>query len=252
MAGYGNSMAEIRRKQEDEQKAKDAARAARGGKGPADQIVSTGAATSMVLENPEDEDDFKRMGAHAAPGGPVDGAYQITMYRDGFTINDGPLRPTSDPINKKFLDEIARGQCPDELAEAQRAAGAEEDVPVSVTDKRGEDYQPPAAPMTSGAQTRAAQVPAKIENAISGGEGTMTVDAAKPTTKIQIRFHDGSKKAQEFNQDHTVADLKKFCSQITGVTMAVKGGFPPKPLTDDTQTLKDAGLCGAAVTVMPA
>jgi len=251
MAGYGNSMAEMRRKEADEKAAKDLAR---GKKGPAETPVSTGAASSMVLEaKDEDEDDFKKMGAHAAPGGPVDGAYQITMYRDGFTINNGPLRPTSDPINKKFVDEIARGQCPDELAEAQRAAGAEEDVPVSVTDKRGEDYPVPVVSMmASGAQSRAIQVPAKIENAISGGEGTMTVDAAKPTTKIQIRFHDGSKKAQEFNQDHTVGDLRTFCSQITGQPMAVKGGFPPKPMTDDTQTLKDAGLCGAAVTVMPA
>jgi len=39
----------------------------------------------------------------------------ITIYADGFTVNNGPLRPMSDPANKKFMDDIHSGVCPDEL-----------------------------------------------------------------------------------------------------------------------------------------
>ncbi|CAK9004598.1 unnamed protein product, partial [Durusdinium trenchii] len=79
------------------------------------------------------------------------------------------------------------------------------------------------------------------------------VDASKAKTKIQIRFHDGTRKAQEFNEDHTVGDLRAFCAQcVGGEAMTIMGGFPPKPITDDSLTLKDAGLLNAAVTVKPA
>jgi UBX domain-containing protein 1 len=238
MSGF-QSMAELRKKQEEE-------KAAAKGKGKGTDSYVGGEKSGLAVENPDD-DSWKQMSEHASSSGPADGAVQITIWRDGFTINDGPLRPSSDPLNKKFLDEIARGQCPDELKGAGNS-----DVPVSVHDKRGEDYKEPTA-AGYGTSSRKPAAPAKIENAIAaGGDGTITVDSAKPTTKVQIRFHDGSKKAQEFNQDHTVGDLRNFCAQVTGQAMTIKGGFPPKPLTDDSQTLKDAGLCGAAVTVAPA
>merc|ERR1712113_1083133 len=88
--------------------------------------------------------------------------------------------------------------------------------------------------------------------AVSADAGTITVDDSKPKTKLQIRFHDGQKKAQEFNQDHTVGALRSFCSQcLGGQPVTIMGGFPPKPLTDDSLTLKAADLLGAAVTAKP-
>lgn len=238
MANFA-SLSDMRKKEEEEKKAK--------GNGKGTESYVGGERSGLAVENPDDE--WKRMQEHAmaqGPSGPTEGARQITMYRNGFTIDGGPLRPLSDPLNKKFLDDMAKGQIPDELR-----AGSDEEVPVSVTDKRGEDYSESSA-LAGGVKPRAAAAPARIENAVAGGDGSVAVDAAKPTTKIQIRFHDGSRKAQEFNQDHTVGDLRSFCAQVTGVPMTVKGGYPPRPLTEDSQTLKDAGLCGAAVTVAPA
>jgi len=237
MSGY-MSMAEMRKKQEEE-----AAKAKGAGKGT--ESYAGGEKSGLAIQNPDD-DNWKKMQA-AATGGSAEGAVQITIYRNGFTVDDGPLRDTSDPLNKKFLDDVARGQVPEELGQGPNGG----DVNVAVVDKRGEDYSPPTA--MQGGRAASSSAPAKIEDPVAAkGEGSVAVDASKPTTKIQIRFHDGSKKAQEFNQDHTVGDLRKFCAQVTGQAMTIKGGFPPKPLTDDSQTLKDAGLCGAAVTVSPA
>jgi UBX domain-containing protein 1 len=233
MANFG-SLADMRKKEEEE--AKD--------KGKATESYVGGERSGLAVENPDDH--FKRMQelGQSEPAPSEGGARQITMYRNGFTVDGGPLRTLDDPMNKKFMDDVAKGQVPEEF-------GASSDVNVSVQDKRGEDYKEPTAGYSSSSRTPA--VPAAIADPVAAkGEGSVTVDSSKPTTKIQIRFHDGSKKAQEFNQDQTVGDLRAFCSQVTGQAMTIKGGFPPKPLTDDAQTLKDAGLCGAAVTVQPA
>jgi len=235
MANFG-SLSDMKKKEEEEAKAK--------GQGRETESYVGGHHSGMAVENPDDH--FKRMQELGqSSNASSSGARQITMYKDGFTVDDGPLRPLSDPLNKKFMDDVAKGQVPAEF-------GAAADVNVAVTDKRGEEYKEPSA-VGSASSSRTPTVPAKIDDPVAAkGEGCVTVDISKPATKIQIRFHDGSKKAQEFNQDHTVGDLRAFCSQVTGQPMTIKGGFPPKPLTDDAQTLKDAGLCGAAVTVQPA
>eukprot|EP00930_Biecheleria_cincta_P095519 TRINITY_DN87478_c0_g1_i1.p1 TRINITY_DN87478_c0_g1~~TRINITY_DN87478_c0_g1_i1.p1 ORF type:complete len:325 (+),score=65.08 TRINITY_DN87478_c0_g1_i1:72-1046(+) len=77
----------------------------------------------------------------------------------------------------------------------------------------------------------------------------LVVDDSKPKTKIQIILPDGSKKAEEFNLDHTVGDLRALGVRAAGQAVKVKGGFPPKDLEDDTQTLEAAGLKGARVTL---
>lgn len=240
MANFG-SLADMRKKEEEEAKAK----------GRATESYVGGERSGLAVENPDDH--FKRMQelneTQRGDGQSSSDNVQrtVTIYRDGFTVDDGPLRPLSDPLNKKFMDDIARGRAPEEWGVSDGA-----DLNASIVDKRGEDYKPPSA-VGSATSSRKPAVAAKIDDPVAAkGEGNVTVDSSKPTTKIQIRFHDGSKKAQEFNQDQTVGDLRAFCSQVTGQAMTIKGGFPPKPLTDDSQTLKDAGLCGAAVTVQPA
>jgi len=77
-----------------------------------------------------------------------------------------------------------------------------------------------------------------------------TVDASKAVTKLQVRFHDGSRKAADFNEDARVQEIFDFVAPaVAGASFQILGGFPPKPLTDKAMTLKDAGLCNAAVTV---
>eukprot|EP00930_Biecheleria_cincta_P084383 TRINITY_DN73869_c0_g1_i1.p1 TRINITY_DN73869_c0_g1~~TRINITY_DN73869_c0_g1_i1.p1 ORF type:complete len:207 (-),score=43.99 TRINITY_DN73869_c0_g1_i1:123-743(-) len=204
-----------------------------------------------------DSADWDEMMKHQAGSGPAPDAPQLclTIYKDGFTIADGLFRPITDPTNKKFMDDIVAGRVPAELGSADRD--------IAINDKRGEEYKEPghgpkknkptdwnslgAGNSLGGSSSSAAAV------AVSADSGSIAVDESKPKTKIQIRFHDGQKKAQEFNHEHTVGDLRKFCSQcIGGSAVTVMGGFPPKPLTDDSQTLKAADLLGAAVTTRPA
>eukprot|EP00933_Yihiella_yeosuensis_P012912 TRINITY_DN12232_c1_g1_i2.p1 TRINITY_DN12232_c1_g1~~TRINITY_DN12232_c1_g1_i2.p1 ORF type:complete len:242 (-),score=70.25 TRINITY_DN12232_c1_g1_i2:257-982(-) len=214
-----------------------------------------GEKSGLAVENPDEKDEaWKRLQQLASAGassGPLPSDHRVvTVYRNGFTVGDGPFRPLSDPLNKKFMDEMGQGRCPAELQE-----GSTEPVHVAVHDKRGEDYKEPPAPSYvafAGEGNSLGGASSSSAAPIEADKGEITVDPSKPKSKIQIVFHDGQKKAQEFNEDHTVGDLRAFVQQcVGGQAMTIMGGFPPKPVTDDSQTLKAAGLCGSQVKVRP-
>eukprot|EP00928_Gymnodinium_smaydae_P061158 TRINITY_DN45312_c0_g1_i1.p1 TRINITY_DN45312_c0_g1~~TRINITY_DN45312_c0_g1_i1.p1 ORF type:complete len:234 (-),score=61.55 TRINITY_DN45312_c0_g1_i1:68-700(-) len=207
-----------------------------------------------MVDNAQWDEMMKHQAGNVGGPAPEGPQLVLTIYRDGFTVGDnGPFRPSSDPANKQFLDDIAAGRVPAELGNSDRD--------ITINDKRGENYKEPAGAMNkpkptdwnslgAGNSLGGGSSSAAASVAVSTGSASVAVDDSKPKTKIQIRFHDGKKVAQEFNQEQTVGELRAFCSQcVGGAAVTVKGGFPPKPLTDDSATLKAADLLGAAVTV---
>jgi hypothetical protein len=109
------------------------------------------------------------------------------------------------------------------------------------------------------------------------------VDAAQPTTNLQLVLADRRKIKETANQAATVLDLyqhimssveapctcsKRACScrflcslfscrlsplslssSLTGLAgFELVAGFPPKPLADPSQTLKEAGLLNGSIT----
>mmetsp|Transcript_26545 Transcript_26545/g.68541 ORF Transcript_26545/g.68541 Transcript_26545/m.68541 type:complete len:230 (+) Transcript_26545:87-776(+) len=59
-----------------------------------------------------------------APGAVAPTSHTITFWRDGFTVDDGPLRRSDDPENAQFLADINRGQVPRELEASSGGACA--------------------------------------------------------------------------------------------------------------------------------
>lgn len=73
----------------------------------------------------------------------------ITMYRSGFTVDNGPYRRLDDPANSEFLTSMARGHVPRELREQAAAAALDAndddnfpEVMVGLVDRRSEEYDP--------------------------------------------------------------------------------------------------------------
>lgn len=249
MSNYG-SLSDLQKREEE---AKDDKKTPDNYTGSASRYAESG-------RNP-DVEDWQRIEGQAQSSPPPAGSANIALYRNGFTVNGGPFRPTSNPINKKFVDEVVRGICPAEVA-----GDSDEPVSVSLEDRRQQEYKAPAAAAAAapaavaapsafsgsgntlgGASSSSAAAPVQADSA------SITVDPSKPKTQIQIRFHDGQRKAQEFNETHTVGDLRNFVQQcVGGQTMQILGGFPPRPVTNDSQTLQDSGLSGSAITVKPA
>jgi hypothetical protein len=49
-------------------------------------------------------------------GPPPEGMRKITLYRNGFTIDDGPFRDLESPENKQFIASLSDGYIPREVS----------------------------------------------------------------------------------------------------------------------------------------
>jgi UBX domain-containing protein 1 len=218
-----------------------------------------GEKSGLAVQHPDKDGQPDAWGGarHAMGSAPPEGTPVVTVYvyTDGFIVDNGPFRPLSEPQNVQFMSALQQGECPPELGEGRTG-------PVHVkVEQKGAPYDGKHPNESTGGRPAAAAGPPAF-----GGEGMQlgesktatldkdaaksTVDASKAVTKLQVRFHDGSRKAAEFNEDAPVQEIFDFVAPaVAGASFQILGGFPPKPLTDKAVTLKDAGLCNAAVTV---
>lgn len=70
-------------------------------------------------------------------------------------------------------------------------------------------------------------------------------------TMMQLRLSDGTRMVARFNHIHTIADIRGFIDAArpgsVGPYSLQAMGFPPKPLTDITQSVEAANLFNAVV-----
>ena len=65
----------------------------------------------------------------------------LTLWRNGFTIDEGPLFPFTNPESVEILREIRMGRVPRNVAGVQMG----EDVEMRLVKKENEDWTPPKA-----------------------------------------------------------------------------------------------------------
>ena len=179
----------------------------------------------------------------------------LTMFEDGFTVDEGTFRPFADPANKPFLDEIGRGVIPSELE--QEAQGGE--LHVDLVDKRSQKYKessdatvPPRVQAFSGHGQTLSGAPNVSAPANLDIVGTLApVDKNFPTTQIQIRSGDGKRAVGTFNPTrHTVADILRFASQH-GMHGTLSSSMPRRVFgpADMELSIEAAALQGAALMI---
>lgn len=79
----------------------------------------------------------------------------------------------------------------------------------------------------------------------------LVVDDKLPSTSIQLRLADGTRMIAHFNNHHTVNDIRAFINEsrpggAQNYQLQLMG-FPPKVLTDPTQTIEQAGLANSVI-----
>lgn len=196
-------------------------------------------------------------------------AAKIVMYDNGFIVEiagkvvdgpSGPLRSEDSAEGKAFFDQLKQGVVPKEIhAAAVEADGGlltgEAKFDLGLDNKRGEEWTPPPEPKYlaySGEGNSLGGGGGGDGLVLGGGDGgDVVVDESQPKTTLQLRHADGTKQRATLNHTHTVADLERLIRKEKGGGggYMLLAGFPPKPLTDANQTIKDAGLIGAAITV---
>lgn len=180
--------------------------------------------------------------------------HTVTFWRNGFSVNDGPLRRLDDPQNAPFLESIKKSECPKELEPADRRTS----VHVNLT-RRDEDYPEPVKP-----RHRAFQGVGRTLGSTSSSNDELiqtatapvptmglVVDEAQPVTSIQLRLADGTRMVSRFNHHHTIRDVRAFidASRPGGARsyLLQTMGFPPKQLADLDQTIEQAGIANSVV-----
>ncbi|KXS21845.1 SEP-domain-containing protein, partial [Gonapodya prolifera JEL478] len=193
----------------------------------------------------------------------------LTFWRNGFSVEDGPLMAYDDPQNQELLEHIKNGRAPPSLLNVSVG----QPVEVRVQHKLEEDYKAPPkvlkpfhgqgralGSIVPGAETPSGAMPGSFPSAATsdgaaapspslGSAPALQVDETQPITSLQIRLADGTRLVAKFNHNHTVGDLRRFVrsSRAEARSWALQTTFPVKELSDDTVTLKAAGLLNAVV-----
>ncbi|KAF9989007.1 hypothetical protein BGZ75_007917 [Mortierella antarctica] len=195
----------------------------------------------------------------------------LTFWRNGYSLEDGPLMSYTDPANSEFLDAINRGQAPLKFLNIKPG----QPVEMRVAKRMDEDYQePPKAPPKAfeGTGNRLGSVASSgsgsnTPGAFPGDQSSsssssasqasvpvprsLEIDESQPVTSIQIRLADGTRMVARFNHTHTINDIRGFINASRAGEgsrpYVLQTTFPKKDLEDVTQTVKDAGLLNAVV-----
>ncbi|TVU14153.1 hypothetical protein EJB05_37600 [Eragrostis curvula] len=193
----------------------------------------------------------------AAPQPPAQVLHNIHLWTNGFSVDDGPLRQYDDSENADFIESIKKSQCPQELEPADRTTA----VHVNVI-KRYEDYKEPVKPRSrfegvgrtlgggSSTDDNSAPAPSTETPPAASRSVGIVVDDSLPFTSIQLRLADGTRMVARFNMHHTVGDIRSFIDASrpgAARPYQLQTGFPPKLLTDPTQTVEQAGLKNSVI-----
>ena len=214
-------------------------------------------------ENSDDEEELKDVGRmfsraqqHKDEAPPASAPKRVvTMYKNGFTVDDGPFRSLTDPANLPFLRDVAQGLVPRELEESAAESGA---FHLELVDRRGDEWEPPSFVAFGGSgQTLGATLataspdPVPVQQVVvvqEEEEPIVAVDPSQPQTTVHIRLASGQRLKESLNLSHTVADLQRIVQASSwDRPFRLLAGYPPKPL-DPSLSIQDAGVANSAIT----
>lgn len=183
---------------------------------------------------------------------------EITFWRQGFTVGDGPLQRYDDPENENVLQELKQGRVPVSVLGVEFG----QDVDVSVLKKTDEDYAPPKRKLGGfggSGQRLGSPVPGETSGPVSpASPSEEPVEASKPKpdqgdgdSPVQIRFANGKRAAHKFNSSDPVLRVYDFVrthENNDGRPFTLNHAFPVKPIEESVEvTVEDAKLKNSVV-----
>lgn len=182
---------------------------------------------------------------------------EITFWRQGFTVGDGPLHRYDDPSNEAVLQELNRGRVPIAILDVELG----QDVDVSVFKKTDEDWTPPKRKVGGFhglGQRLGSPVPGESPSAAEPSPEPAAPTKPKPENEgqgdstVQIRFANGKRVSHKFNASDSVSTVYQFVRDHPNTDSSrqfvLSHSFPVKPIEDsETLTVADAKLKNAVI-----
>lgn len=182
---------------------------------------------------------------------------QITFWKDGFSVGDGPLFRYDDQANASYLNDLNSGRAPLNLLNVQWG----QEVDVNVDKKLDEMYKPPKRKVggfSGQGQRLGSPVPGEVqisapvekqeekkEETDNGPQYTSTGDSS-----VQIRLASGKRLVHKFNSSDSVSELFNFVEENTvdrSRRFMLSLAYPIKPIENLSQSIKEAGLVNAVI-----
>ncbi|XP_016929833.2 NSFL1 cofactor p47 [Drosophila suzukii] len=192
-----------------------------------------------------------RSAAEDSESEPTDDEHTIVvlhLWSEGFSLDDGSLRPYALPENERFLRAVLSGDFPEEMLRVPR-------VELSVQDHTNEPYRHlsrkqfmgPGRPLNSPpSRIVVGMLPLPVE------PQNLQLNERAAITTVQLRMADGSRVAGRFNLTHNVGDLYRYARlarpELSSRNFVLMTSFPRQELLEtDTRTLVQANLCNVVV-----
>lgn len=166
---------------------------------------------------------------------------EITFWKQGFTVGDGPLHRYDDPKNTRILNDLNAGRVPVSLLNVEFG----QDVDVSVFKRTNEDWVPPKRKV-GGYHGRGMRLGSPVPGESLGSPEP--VKEPEPTnlpeqedegdgdTPIQIRFANGKRASHKFNSSDPFSVVYDFVrnhpNTAQGRSFILSLSFPIKPIED--------------------
>lgn len=198
--------------------------------------------------------------ANATTSRPAKVSRQITFWREGFTVGDGPFRRYDDRENFQLLSELKQGRVPVSLLGVELG----QDVDVTVIRKVDEDYVPPKASQGGfhgqgqrlgspvPGETSIEPSPAPVSEPPKSSDN-VPEKAPAGDTAVQIRFANGKRLSHRFNASDSISSVYEFVrshpyNQDTSRGFILSHAFPVKAIeASETETVESANLKNAVI-----
>ncbi|KAL5512443.1 hypothetical protein ACEPAG_3435 [Sanghuangporus baumii] len=198
----------------------------------------------------------------------------IAFWRNGFTIENGPLLSYDDPRNAEILRALDTGEAPTSILNVRYGQA----VDLHVDRRMHEDYVAPqrshqvfegagqrlgapTPPIVGAGASSSSAIPAASTSAGTTSRADeadslqtkFEVDQSKPTTSIQVRLADGTRMICRVNLTHTIRDIRNFINAsrpenlTRSYSISTVSTFPNRVLDDDAQTIEAAKLQNSVV-----
>jgi UBX domain-containing protein 1 len=206
-----------------------------------------GKSSGIAVENPQDDwlDKMKKYD-NKEKFDKTKNKLKLSLYKNGFILDNGEFRNKNEPANKKFMEEIEKGYIPNELVKKGIT-----DLGIEMDDHRDENYEPPKEEKKFQAFTGLGKSISSVntEGLHVNKNATSNVDRSRPTCKVNIRLFNGEVVSEDFNLSQTLQDVINFVKKKSGSNnFSLLDGFPPRPLTSYNKTIQELHLEGSLLT----